>query len=315
MGIGRQRQPINHREEPTMAASFQNDTTKRTTTLVADYPENIKIDPELNGRIDDTDITDLAADIEKNGQHSPVKIRKNAAGQPLLVFGHRRWRAVLAINERRRKAGEGLLRLECSYEALTDEEAFHEAITENRFRKDATPMDDCNNISIWKTRFKKSVDEIAAIYFPEAHTADAKATALKWVTDRASLVELVPEAQAAVREGGTKITAAVKLARLAPDHQKAVIAETKNTVKGKVRIKVSNVVAAKKTPAKATAPAKPAAPAPKVTSSVYEAAEKLARAVDAWLVDATGAAEKTLVAAHKEYRVLVPFRRAESKAA
>jgi ParB-like chromosome segregation protein Spo0J len=300
-----------------MAVTFTNDTTKRTSTLVADYPENILLDPQLNGRIEITDVEDLAADIEKNGQHTPVLVRKNDAGLPVLVYGHRRWRAVKHINQRRAKRGEALIKLECTYETLTDEEAFAAAVAENRFRKDTTPMDDTHNIGIWQKRFKKSTEEIAAIYFPEAKKPEEKATALRWVRDRAALVELAPEAVAAVREGKVKITAAVQLSRLSKDKQKEVIAQTKNTVKGKARVKVSNVKEHAKSKGKkveAKTPTKIAPPA-KVTSSVYEAAETLARAVDVWLEDATGDAEKKLIAAHAAYRSLVPFVKAVGKAA
>jgi ParB-like chromosome segregation protein Spo0J len=293
-----------------MAVVFANETTKRTSTLVADYPEHILLDPQLNGRIEPTDVDDLAADIEKNGQRTPVLVRKNDAGQPVLVYGHRRWRAVKLLNSRLAKKGEPLIKLECTYETLTDEEAFAAAIAENRFRKDTTPMDDTHNIGIWQKRFKKSLEEIAEIYFPEAKKPEEKATAVKWVKDRAALVELAPEAAQAVRDGKVKITAAVQLTKLSKDKQKEVIAETKNTLKGKTRVKVSNVIAAKgKTKdAKAHGTAKPA-PAPKVTSSVYEAAEALAHAVDHWLEDATDAAEKKLISAHKAYRTLVPKRK------
>src|SRR5215470_3943868 len=218
-----------------MAAVFENDTTKRTSTLVADYPENILLDAELNGRVDNTDVEALAADIEANGQRTPVLIRKNDEGLPLLVFGHRRWRAVKLINQRNAKKGLPLIKLECSYEKLTDEEAFAAAIAENRFRKDTTPMDDTHNIAIWQKRFKKSLEEIAQIYFPEAKKPEDKATALKWVRDRASLVELADEAKQAVRDGKVKITAAVHLTRLSKDKQKEVIAQTSNTLKGKTR--------------------------------------------------------------------------------
>jgi len=296
-----------------MAVTFANETTKRTSTLVADYPENILIDPELNGRVDTTEVETLAADIEANGQHTPCKIRKNDKGQPVLVFGHRRWRAVKLINQRRAKEGKTLIRLECAYDTLTDEQAFHAAITENRFRKENTPMDDCHNIGVWQKRFKKSMEEIAEIYFPEATKADEKATALKRVKDRAALVELAPEAAIAVRKGEVKVTAAVQLSRLSKDKQKEVIEASKATVKGKTRIKVSEVIAAKggksKTASsKASTPAK-AAPAVKVTGSVYEAAEALAVAVGVWLEDATTAAEKALMTAHKQYRVLVPLKK------
>jgi ParB-like chromosome segregation protein Spo0J len=299
-----------------MAVSFANDTTKRTSTLVADYPENIQIDPELTGRASytDADLESLAADIEANGQRTPVKIRKDDAGQPLLVFGSRRLGAIALINKRRAKAGEPLLKVECSYETLTPEQAFAAAIAENRFRKDATPMDDCHNINVWLNRFKKSVEEIARIYFPEAKGKDEAAAALKWVKDRAGLVELADEAQAGVRKGEIKITAAVQLTRLSKDQQKQVVAESKSNLKGAKRIKVAEVIAAKtgkaapvgKKAAAKAAPAPAAKAAPKVTGSVYEAAEALASAVDAWLNDATGKAEEKLVKAHQHYRALVP---------
>lgn len=304
-----------------MAVTFSNETTKRTSTLVADYPENILVDPELNGRVDTTSVDDLAADIEANGQRSPVLVRKNDAGQPVLVFGHRRWRAAKLINQRLAKKGLPLVRLQCSYEPLTDEEAFTAAIAENRFRKDTTPLDDTHNITVWLRRFKKTLEEVAAIYWPEAKKPEEKATALKWVKDRASLVELAPEAATAVREGKVKITAAVQLTRLSKDKQKEVIEQTKNMVKGKARVKVSNVIAAKgkskgKSKGKKAAPAKSTfKPTVKPTSSIYEAAEGLARAVDAWLEDATGDSDKKVIAAHKQYRALVPFVKAVGKAA
>lgn len=296
-----------------MAVKFESETMKRTSTLVADYPENILLDAELNGRVEVTDVEDLAADIEANGQRTPVLIRKNDAGQPVLVYGHRRWRAVKLINQRRAKRGEPLIKLEASYETLTDEQAFAAAIAENRFRKDTTPMDDTHNISIWTKRFKKSLDEIAQIYFPEAKKAEEKAAAVKWVKDRASLVELAPEAAQAVRDGKMKITAAVQLARLSKTQQKEVVAQTSNTVKGKERIKVSNVRAVKdeKKPVASVAAPKPV----KATGSVYEAAENMARAIDVWLEDATKGAEEKLIAAHKKYRALVPFTNAGAKAA
>jgi ParB family chromosome partitioning protein len=301
-----------------MAVTFNNATTKRTSTLVVDYPENILLDPEINGRVEVTSVEDLAADIEKNGQNTPALIRKNDKGQPVLVTGHRRWRAVKLINERRAKNGGGaLVQLECRYEQLTDEEAFTATISENRFRKDVTAVDDAHNIAVLQKRYKRTIEDIAAIYFPEAGSDEAKAEAVRWVKNRVALQELAPEAEQAVRDGEVKITAAVQLAALSKDQQREVIAASKakgENLKGKTRVKVSTIKAAKghKAPApgkKAAAKAAPAPVAPKVASSVYEAAEGLAVAVDAWITDATDKAEKSLLAAHKAYRKLVPAKR------
>lgn len=313
-----------------MAVTFQNESTRRGGALYVDFPENILIMPELNGRIENTDVTDLAADIEKNGQNTPVVIRKNDAGVPVLVCGHRRWRAVKLINDRN---PEHKIQLVCNYFTLTEMEAFALAIGENRFRKDVTPMDDCHNIALMQKRFKSTVEDIAQIYFPEAKTPEAKSEAVRWVNNRLALQELAPEAAQAVRDDRLKITAAVELSKLSKDQQRAVVAKSTSTVAGKSRIKVSDVKASKPAPrpVKAKGPDpddvpfdSPAAPAPKSgpmavpalpSNPILATAEVMARALDAWLLDATDKAEKALIAAHKSYRALVPFARAEGKAA
>ena len=296
-----------------MAVAFNSDSMGRAGALYSDYPENIFIDPALNGRVEVTEIETLAADILKNGQNQPVAVRKDDAGNPVLIYGHRRWRAVKWINDHL-KSGEQKVKLICNYFAVKDVEAFGMAIAENRFRKDNTAMDDQHNICLMLKRFKSSLEDIAAIYFPEAKTPEAKAEALRWVKNRASLEELAPEAADGVRKGEIKVTAAVQLAKLSKDQQRATIKAATSTVKGKSRVKVSTVLAAKKSgkaaPAKPPAKGPASVPAPKAPSSVYAAAEAMALAIDNWLGDATEKAEKALIAAHKEYRKLVPSRAA-----
>jgi ParB-like chromosome segregation protein Spo0J len=322
------------------AVVFANETTKRTSNvLVADYPENIILDPILNGRYErDTPevkaaVEALAADIQAHGQTTPVKFRKNDAGQPVLVFGYSRFHAVNLINKRLRAKGtaeDQLLKLEGSYEVLTEEEALVAAIGENRFRVGTSPMDDCWNITLLRKRFKKSDEEIAVIYFPEARGPEKKSAAVKFVKDRGALAELHVDAQEAVTKGEIKVTTATKLAKLSKDEQKRIIEENTSALKGKKRLKVAAVLAkgkgktaekakaqveAQKSKKEGKPVAPPAAPAPKVTSTVYQAAEALAVAVDKWLEDATPVAEKALINAHKQYRSLVPVKRADGKAA
>lgn len=214
-----------------MAVEFANDTTKRAGALYTDLPENILIMPELNGRHELTDIEDLAADIEKNGQSTPVAIRKNDQGQPVLIYGHRRWMAITLINSRK-KPGEKKINIIGNYYAVSESEAFEMAISENHFRKAASPMDDCANITVLRKRFKYSDEQIAKIYFPEAKDDAAKATAVHFVKQRASLIELAPEAAKAVREGRIKPTAAVALAKLTKDQQRAKVSAN-GKIKGK----------------------------------------------------------------------------------
>ena len=286
----------------------------RTKTLWRALPEDILIDPELNGRHDNTEVESLAADILAHGQNTPCLIRRNDAGQPVLVYGHRRWRAVQLINSRK-KHGEQKVELECNYESMTEEEALVAAITENRFRKDVSPMDDCYNIQKLKKLNKLSDEQIARIYFPEAHSAQAKTDAVRWVTERAGLIELAPEAVAAVKDGRAKITAAVELSRLSKDQQRDVVAASTSTLAGKARIKVKDVKKAKPAPA----PKKPVGSVPAKVSPerILAAAEALACAIDLWLEDATdeAEAEAKIIATHEAYRKLQPFIKAVGKAA
>jgi ParB-like chromosome segregation protein Spo0J len=239
-----------------MAVEFANETTKRACALYSDWPENILIVPELNGRHEHTDVETLAADIAKNGQLVPVICRKNDQGLPVLVAGHRRYRAICLLNERN---PEQPMRVKFEYAAVTEVEAFSMAIRENRNRKDVSPIDDCANIITLRKRFQFTDEDIATIYFPEAKTDEEKAEALRYVKQRASLVELAPEAADAVREGRVKLTAAVGLAKLTKDQQREKVSRPG-------RVKVSDVAKkskAKPQPAEAPAPIETApAPAP-----------------------------------------------------
>jgi ParB-like chromosome segregation protein Spo0J len=173
----------------------------------------------------------LAADIAKNGQLVPVICRKNDQGLPVLVAGHRRYRAICLLNERN---PEQPMRVKFEYAAVTEVEAFSMAIRENRNRKDVSPIDDCANIITLRKRFQFTDEDIATIYFPEAKTDEEKAEALRYVKQRASLVELAPEAADAVREGRVKLTAAVGLAKLTKDQQREKVSRPG-------RVKVSDV--------------------------------------------------------------------------
>jgi ParB/RepB/Spo0J family partition protein len=222
-----------------MAVEFANDTTKRAGAEYRDWPENIIIMPELNGRHEHTDIEGLAADIRANGQIQPVGIRKNDQGLPLLIYGHRRWRAITLLNERYPAERRYI---KCTYTSATsDAEAFQMAIRENRCRKDVSPIDDCANMRTLENKFSYNHEDIAKVYFPEAVTEAELAEALRYVKQRLALKELAPEAVEAVREGRAEITAAVGLAKMTKDQQREVVAKP-----GKIKVK--DVVKSKPAP-------------------------------------------------------------------
>jgi len=223
-----------------MAVQWASETMQRTGDLWGEFPESLTVVADLNGRHEDTDITALAADIEKNGQRTPCLFRKGENNETILVYGHRRYRAVMHLNSQPGAQKRKLMGTYMRGDAL---EGLILAIGENRFRKDVSPIDDGYNVGLLIERYHKSLEEIAAIYFPEATTDAAKAEALRFVTDRYSLLELVPEAQEAVRGGRIKVTAAKTLAKLAPKQQREKLAE-----KPEGRIKGKDVAPATKKP-------------------------------------------------------------------
>lgn len=182
-------------------------------------PEQIEVDPNLNGRHEVPDIQWIIESILQHGQLQPVTIRRTA-GKPVLVAGFSRWRAVSEINKHRMT--DKPLELRCSYTALNEKQAFLANIEENRVRNATTPMDDAYNIQRLINVHQMS----------EQEAADAYRTSVAWVKGRLKLIEATPEVEKAIRSGKIKGTAAQAVAKLAKEHQRnlAKVAEEKGTV-------------------------------------------------------------------------------------
>ncbi len=224
-----------------MAVAFETPITRGVTEWKA-LPEELTINPELNGRHDLPDITGLVDSILTVGQLQPVTIRKSE-GKPVLVAGYSRWRAVDHINKNLEKYGLSQpLTLRCSYTQLTDKQAFLANIHENRVRNETTPMDDAYNLQKLINVYQMSEEDCADVY----------RASKQWVSDRLALLEAVPEMEQAVRAGrispGTAVKAIKKLSR---EHQKAAVAKP-----GKVTAKDVKAVTPKAEP-KPAQPKKP----------------------------------------------------------
>lgn len=187
-------------------------------------PEDITIKPALNGRHVLPDIEWLIQDILVQGQHTPVVIR-NDGGNPVLCAGFSRYRAVSEINKR--KLVDSPLQLRCTYSQCSEEEGFLASISENRMRNQTTELDDAYNIKRLMKQYAKTEEQVAAIYFPGAQDDDLKA-AIRWVRKREALVNLSPEAEQAMKDGRLKGSAAVAIAKLSQDQQKAAISKAKD---------------------------------------------------------------------------------------
>lgn len=199
-----------------MAVDFKVQHTRTSEYLFA--PEDITVDPALNGRHDLPPIDGLAQSILSIGQQQPVVIR-NDGGKPALVAGFSRWRAVIHIN----KGGLAPvpLKLRCVYFRGSAQEGFLANIAENRERNQTTPMDDAHNIARLE-RYGLTHEEIAKVYRESAG----------WVKDRLALLDLTEESRDALREGRLKPTAATHIAKLSAEQQrKAVAGKSKVTVR------------------------------------------------------------------------------------
>lgn len=210
-------------------------------------PENIVVRPNLSGRSEESDISELAAEIEKRGQLIPATATKDDNNWPVLLAGHRRLRAIVELNKTRSE--DKKLKLLFNYVKVADDEAGLDfTVAENRNRTEVNPLDDFFNIQIYSKMFNRSVEEIAYKYFPGAQGSPEKTKkAVAWVKGRLQLGELSVEAQEELRQGKLSTTAAIQMADLPRVAQNELVQKSIKEGKSKIKVKdVQEAVAAKK---------------------------------------------------------------------
>ena len=190
-----------------MAVDFKVPHTRRNTYLFA--PEDITINPEMNGRHDLPDIEWLIESMVKYGQRTPVQVG-NDGGAPVLLAGHCRWRSAIEINKR--KLTPEPFKLSCVfYKATSELDSYLATISENYDRNAPKPIDEAHQIALLE-RYGMSLEDMAKKVYRQD---------LKWVKDRLALIGLCDEAQKAVADGDIKkISAAVALAKLSKTAQR-----------------------------------------------------------------------------------------------
>jgi ParB/RepB/Spo0J family partition protein len=184
---------------------FASEITRGVTEWAA-LPEELDVNPQMNGRHELPDIQWIIDSILKHGQLQPITIRREG-GRPVLVAGFSRWRAVSEINKK--KLTEKPLRLRCSYTSLTEKQAFLANIEENRVRNATTPMDDAYNLQRLINVYQMTEDDCA----------DAYRASKSWVKNRLALIEATPEVEKQIRAGKIKGPAAKAVAKLSKEHQ------------------------------------------------------------------------------------------------
>ncbi|UNO42128.1 ParB/RepB/Spo0J family partition protein [Streptomyces sp. MST-110588] len=160
-------------------------------------------------------LAELADSIKKHGLMQPIVVRKADEGGYELVAGERRYRA----NE---MAGnvtiEAKILLADGGAEVGDLDSFKKAMTENLNREDMLPLEEARG-------FKKVLDEEEGA--DPASVARAFSKSVQYVNQRLALLALRPEIQTAVDLGHIGTQAAVQIAALSRDNQKAVFQDWK----------------------------------------------------------------------------------------
>ena len=214
--------------------------TRDSTYYIA--TQDIEIDAENNGRHVLPDIQWLVESIRRDGQKMPCIIGKNGK-RAKMIEGHSRWRAICEINRDRKP--DDRLKVWCVYFKGNEVDALVTGFTANRERNSLKPVDEGYFVARMQ-RFGKTLEQIAEICHED----------VAWCKKRLELVSLTPEAQAAVSQNGTPLTAAVALSKLAADEQRRFLKSGKKITPGAVR-KFAAPTAPKPKPQPAAPPPKP----------------------------------------------------------
>ncbi|WP_157968496.1 ParB/RepB/Spo0J family partition protein [Streptomyces geranii] len=159
-------------------------------------------------------LKELAESIKEHGLLQPIVVRKMEKGYE-LVAGERRFRAnELADNI----TIDAKILLPEGESEISDMDSFKKAMAENLNREDMLPLEEARG-------FKKVLDEEDDA--TPASVAKAFSKSVQFVNQRLALLALRPEIQAAVDLGHIGTQAAVQIAALSKDNQKAVFQDWK----------------------------------------------------------------------------------------
>ncbi|WP_328434794.1 ParB/RepB/Spo0J family partition protein [Streptomyces sp. NBC_00425] len=163
---------------------------------------------------DEDALNELAESIKEHGLLQPIVVRKVAEGYE-LVAGERRFRANELADH---ITIEAKILLPEGESEISDMDSFKKAMAENLNREDMLPLEEARG-------FKKVLDEEEGA--TPASVAKAFSKSVQFVNQRLALLALRPEIQAAVDLGHIGTQAAVQIAALSKENQKAVFQDWK----------------------------------------------------------------------------------------
>lgn len=197
-------------------------------------PREIRINAEFNGRHELPPIDDLLSEFPTIGQLFPVLITKDDDGAPVLLDGHRRYRAAIELTRLKKgphtdaAGNSGVFKLKCQYFKGSPSECFIATVKANSSRAESLPIDDGYNISKLHNAFGMTYEDIAVQVYGRKLTDGSPD--VKWVQEREALSDLAAEAADAVTGGRVKPSAVMALAALSKTAQRSLLKSTEGKI-------------------------------------------------------------------------------------
>lgn len=194
-------------------------------------PRDLKLDPELSGRVDPPTPEDIKKRVDdflnpSVGQLQSILISKNDDGEPIIIDGHIRWMAAMDITSKRlgphddASGVKGVFKLKCTYFVGTPLERFIATVKAN-IRNEPTPGDNAANVAKFVHNFQMEKADVAGRIYSR-FGLDGKPD-VPWIDECLAYSELVPEAKAAVKDGKVKPSQVSILSKLSKNAQREKI--------------------------------------------------------------------------------------------
>lgn len=207
-----------------MTIKFQTESDIKRDSVYFIAPEDIIAEQGQNGRwmphTEDA-VRRRCESYEREGQITPVTVRKDHEGKPKLVLGFCRHAAAMLYNKRH---PDSPMKLKCVHATLNDEEAFKKNVIENQEVERTTPVDDAFNMRRFREDYGWSDKQIAEFY----------GVSSSYVSQLNKLLTLPKETILLVHTKLLTLGAALDLAGLSREDQAEVLeaAKTNHVVAG-----------------------------------------------------------------------------------
>ena len=122
-------------------------------------PDDIILDEELRGRIDEPDLGELAQSIKEVGQLQACLVRKDSGGKPHAIAGFSRIKAIRLLKQKEPDSGWTVL---CNLRTGNEAAGFAMAAAENLVRNNLSQFEAAKVVERLRNVYNKPVEEVAA---------------------------------------------------------------------------------------------------------------------------------------------------------